>query len=214
MIIVLGGVRSSGKDTVGALLVNYYGFKKEAFANPLKEMVRHAFPAFTDEDLYGPSKNRENRYKQYPFSGICVACGSTCDDYLDHWKCMNCGASYPDHVNPRIALQTLGTEWGRRLTPDVWVNAAFHRIAQDPGSNYVITDCRFHNEVAVSHDHDAFVVKLTRGLKSSSDTHPSEAEFGTIPEHLFDYVLDNAELDLAALPDAVEHMMHAAKCSV
>lgn len=66
MIIVLCGVRGSGKDTIGDILRERHDFNKEAFANPLKEMVKHAFPAFTDEDLYGPSKNRERPFKEYP----------------------------------------------------------------------------------------------------------------------------------------------------
>lgn len=205
MILVLGGVRGSGKDTVGALLVNNYGFKKDAFANPLKEMVKKAFPAFTDEDLYGPSSRRETQYEEYPFSGDCVACGTRCELLHHGWVCPRCSSSYPAYLNPRIALQTLGTEWGRRLYSEVWVDAAFRRI-QGQG-NYVITDCRFRNEVQRSAASGAFTVKLTRGLDHSSDTHQSEAEFRTIPNSFFSYVLDNAALSLAELPEAVAKMM-------
>lgn len=251
MIIVLCGVRGSGKDTIGDILRDRHGFTKEAFANPLKEMVKHAFPAFTDEDLYGPSKNREREYKQYPLTN-CPWCGGgiTYDKYdnrggkyelmkdpLGHRRCM----TTPDHdwlpefVSPRIALQTLGTEWGRRLYTNVWIDACFERIKKharpyydgmgrhmiDPrtgkpvewdefyrtGVNYVITDGRFLNETRRSRELGGIVVKLTRGLKESTDPHASEAELRTMPDAEFDHVFPNDTFSLEQLPDEVGKML-------
>ena len=239
MIIVLCGVRGSGKDTIGDILVKNHGFQKEAFANPLKEMVKHAFPAFTDEDLYGPSKNREHGYPQYPLTA-CPWCGGgiTYDKYdnrggkfelmpadqiLAHRRCM----TEPDHdwlpefVSPRIALQTLGTEWGRRLYTNVWIDAAFERIKQRieashklavglklptnifDAQDFVITDGRFLNEVQRSRKLGGVVVKLTRGLEGSTDTHASEAELRTMADTEFDLVFYNANFALEELPTRV-----------
>lgn len=66
MIIVLCGIAGSGKDTIADILVNSHGFQKESFAKPIKEMVKLAYPDFTDYDLYGPSERRSRPYKQYP----------------------------------------------------------------------------------------------------------------------------------------------------
>lgn len=239
MIIVLCGVRGSGKDTIGDILRDRHDFKKEAFANPMKEMVKHAFPAFTDEDLYGPSKNRENQYEQYPLTGCPWCSGGIIYDkydnrdgavdtlmpkYDDHRRC----SLEPDHdwlpkfLSPRIALQSLGTQWGRQLYNNVWIDAAFERIARadyearrkvgleykpDYVTSWVITDGRFLNEVRRSKELGGITVKLTRGLKDSKDTHPSEAEFRTIPDHEFSVILDNANISLEELPGAVQGLL-------
>jgi hypothetical protein len=247
VIIVLCGVRGSGKDTIGDLLRDQHGFTKEAFANPLKEMVKHAFPAITDEDLYGPSKNREREYGQYPFSGECVSCGCQCQPIPKHlqgpheaWDCPECGLIYPASVNARIACQALGTSWGRRLYRNVWIDACFERIKNharpfyehlgkhmiDPktnapatleavaaGRNWVITDGRFRNEVARSRELGGFAVLLTRGLKESTDPHPSEAELRTMKPEEFNLVFDNASMALEGLPAAVEGLLKTIKAA-
>lgn len=235
MIIVLAGAMGSGKDTIGDILVKNYNFTKIAFADPLKKMVKLAFPAFTDEDLYGPSSRRATQYPQYPFSGYCIHCGLMCfDEYTKlledrnvtdgmRYYCAPCDMSYPEFVSPRLALQSLGTEWGRRLYPNVWVDAAFENIRKNDSKTYVmdgsmqekhwitrnwaITDCRFKNEVEGSRKNDGLVVRLTRNMDVATTSHASEAELKTIPLNQFDYVLDNALCDLAGLPEEVERML-------
>lgn len=217
-IIVLGGIRGSGKDTVGDILRDRYGFQKEAFANPLKAMVKHAFPAFTDDDLYGPSKNRSREYEQYPIMK-CPRCGGKIETVFSglqepQRQCVvdQSHDQIPKFVTPRVALQTLGTEWGRRLYQDVWVDAAFNRIHQSQSEKpWAITDCRFWNEVRGSKRNGGLCVKLTRGLAESEDTHPSESEFRSIPDSEFHYILDNASLSLEELPEAVDKMLHELK---
>lgn len=241
MIIVLCGVRGSGKNTIADILVRDHGFFDEAFANPLKAMVKHAFPAFTDDDLYGPSKNREREYERYPLTS-CPWCGggilydkydsdgTRMKDRDGHRRCM----SDPDHdwlpefVSPRLALQTLGTEWGRRLYTNVWIDAAFERIQKERAvrdvvytgapapslprpTSWVITDGRFFNEVRRSRELGAMVVKLTRGLTDSKDTHASEAEFRSIPDKEFDLVFNNALLTLEELPREVGYLLKRLK---
>lgn len=234
MIIVLCGVRGSGKDTIGDLLVANHGFQKTSFARPLKEMAKRAFPAFTEENLYGSSEKREEQYPQYPFSGTCVACGADCRQVTgdphaeDHWCCTQCFRSYPLFINARIALQTLGTEWGRRLYRDVWIDAAFGAMQQarqhwkvanfgalygkaglrpSPEPHFVVTDGRFRNEVERSFALGGKTVLLTRGLEQSTDTHPSEAELRTLKPHEFSYVFDNARLTLEQLPEHITKML-------
>lgn len=47
----------------------------------------------------------------------------------------------------RQAAQTLGTEWGRALDPNIWVKIATQRMRR-AGDKYVIADVRFENEAA------------------------------------------------------------------
>lgn len=51
------------------------------------------------------------------------------------------------NISPRHLAQTLGTEWGRSIHPNLWV----HMMEQDMATHHaevtIITDCRFPNEV-------------------------------------------------------------------
>jgi hypothetical protein len=47
----------------------------------------------------------------------------------------------------RMLLQWLGTEWGRAIDQNIWVNVAVNRIKETPeDTNIYVTDCRFENE--------------------------------------------------------------------
>lgn len=51
--------------------------------------------------------------------------------------------------SPRELLQSLGTDWGRRMvSEDIWIKIAMHRAKEiaDEGGNVVIPDVRFDNE--------------------------------------------------------------------
>ena len=220
--IVLFGVKGSGKDTVGAVLRDRYSYWKESFAWPIKQMVKLAFPKFTDEDLYGSSEARERQEPAYPMGDRCVRCNTrlvrTMGDTGELLLCgqySTCGAVYPPFLSARVALQAMGTELGRRLYSDVWVDGCFERISRDAMTNphygtrgVVVTDGRFRNELVRSKALGAFCVKLTRGLKESTSTHQSEAEFRTIPDTAFDAIFDNANMTLGDLPDAVSNLLN------
>lgn len=53
--------------------------------------------------------------------------------------------------SPRELMQTLGTEWGRSVHPDLWVRLMERSFYDEPSRHpevLVITDCRYPNEVA------------------------------------------------------------------
>lgn len=191
--IALCGVSRSGKSTLGNAFGLRFGYSVTAFADPLKRAAREVF-GFDMEHLYGPSEAREVPYTNFTFSGHCFQCNRQCDNLgSTGWYCPKCCASYPRHVTPRLALQTLGTEWGRKLCPEIWTEACFASMRED--RSYVITDCRFDNEREAARAHQSCVVLLLRGLAQSTSPHPSESgirEAAKRPE-LFDIVLDNRE---------------------
>jgi len=211
MIITLFGAMGSGKDTTGDLLVANHGFTKASFASPLKRMAKIAFPALTDEDLYGSSKHRERRLEQYPFSGPCLRCNSNHFSLVtnDTLRCNDCASAYPTHLTPRIILQTLGEEWGRRLHKPLWANAAIDTIP--PSVDTIITDGRYRTELRATKARNGISVLLYRGLRESTTSHPSEAELRTIPASEFDYQFRNDILELSDLPQAVEDLVRWAK---
>jgi len=198
MIIGVCGFAGSGKDTFADHLVAHHGFNKVSFAFPLKEAARIAFD-FSDEQLYGPSSFREEEDTRYLFSGTCPHCQQGCrrwhKDAMPEWAiwwCEACDVHYREFVTPRLALQTLGTEWGRTLYPNIWVDACLSHIRRrvDIGEeDWVIPDCRFLNEVVGIKDAGGVVARLLRGEQRFS--HASEAELANISLSIFDKVLDN-----------------------
>jgi len=172
--LVLCGVAGSGKDTVAEYLKQHYGFHVESFAAPLKQMAKLAFPEFKDEHLYGSSSQRAHEYRQYPLNPE--------SPYYHETR---------KFISPRLALQTLGTDWGRGLNDRIWIEGAFARLKLASAQFGVISDGRFANEVLLSRSRGALAVRLTRGLNASADPHPSEAEMRSMVDHSFDYVLKN-----------------------
>lgn len=80
-------------------------------------------------------------------------------------------------ITPRIMIQTLGTEWGRSLFPDLWLRVWQHEL--DDGANVVtVPDVRFDNEAELIRSMGGTIVHVTR--KPTADmlavpAHASEA---------------------------------------
>ncbi len=87
-----------------------------------------------------------------------------------------------DGVTPRKMMQTVGTEWGRRMVhPEMWVRSLRQRIspALDRGQNVVVSDVRFRNEAQALRDIGGVIVRVTRPGAVRGD-HQSESEVDAI----------------------------------
>jgi hypothetical protein len=226
MIIGFCGLAGSGKDTSADFLVKNDMFVKVALADPLKRICREVY-AFTDEQLWGPSAERNKPDKRYKRTlnalQEAVMVGLQVPrEYL-----------YLDaYLTPRYALQQLGTEWGRNCYPNTWVDLAL-RVADkllDPTSKQmhrytareglqeapwdpeyipmgvVFSDIRFLNEVLAINAAGGYVFQLMRGqgLEGAAGQHRSETELTTIPKELFKGIIDNREWTL----DQLESYLH------
>lgn len=78
-------------------------------------------------------------------------------------------------VSARVCLQTLGTEWGRNLNPDIWVNLAKHRIEESADKIFIIDDVRFDNEAKMIRELGGAVWNLSREGIGGEDNHISES---------------------------------------
>ena len=87
---------------------------------------------------------------------------------------------WPNHVTGRFILQSLGTEWGRKLMyGDIWVDMLRNNISSLLGFNkIVIDDLRFVNEAKMVHKMGGEVWRLSREGVVSIDTHSSEEGLG------------------------------------
>lgn len=192
LTVGLCGFKGSGKDTAADYLVSQYGYKKVSLADPLKRTCESIFD-FPSDHLWGPSSLRECPDERYLFSGLDPVDGvplkEVALDTSRHWQRESDGEFFPQFVTPRLALQSLGTEWGRRLSPNIWVVACLNHIRKSEYPRHAIPDVRFVNELTSIRASGGIVIRLLRGSRSSN--HPSELELEGIPLEDFNFVVDN-----------------------
>lgn len=149
-IIGLCGLAGTGKDTVADVLVAHAGFRKLAFADALRAEVADAFGEepllFTRRETKDtPHPRLTLRRAPVGFTGAVIVSLGLADTFGDISDFLDTPRS------PRQMLQWWGTEYRRRQHPDYWV----HKLTQlinfylmNNERRFVITDCRFDNEVA------------------------------------------------------------------
>ena len=94
---------------------------------------------------------------------------------------------FPQGMTARVALQTLGTEWGRAMIdPDIWVKAAMREAEyflqampisklSTPDNKVIFDDVRFANEAVAIRNAGGKVYRVNRkDFESSTDFHISE----------------------------------------
>jgi len=139
MIIGLLGFIGSGKGTVADILVSK-GFKKESFADPVKDAVSAIF-GWDRTLLEGDTKeSRDFR------------------EAKDEWWSQKTAM----HITPRAMLQIMGTEAGRdTFHPDLWILSLEQRLKKN--KHTVIADVRFPNECESIRKMGGFIVQVSRG---------------------------------------------------
>jgi hypothetical protein len=93
-----------------------------------------------------------------------------------------------EHITARYALQTLGTEFGRYISPDIWVDFLLKEVEtkqKEDVDAVVITDCRFVNEAKKLREQGFEIWRLirpyTQAIVGGVVNHASERE-QTSPE--------------------------------
>lgn len=236
-VIGVCGRKGSGKDEVGKVLVDEYGFVRVALADPIKQLA-HLIFGFDANTLFGPSAQRErpvcdalapawwsraqanlltdpvDRVLRRLFaspSRALVALQHLCAQVLE---------PYGPQITARVVLQQMGTEWGRALQEDVWVDEVLRVVAAlDEGHDYnpmhgvqireraanrglapaiagvVITDVRFQNEVRAvqryAHGGCVWTVNAERRLPPQVlNEHASEPSYAATASWA-DLIIDN-----------------------
>ena len=142
MIIGICGFIGSGKDTVADYLTNFHEFRRESFANSLKDAVAQVF-GWDRTMLEGRTKQaREWREQVDPW-------------WSDRLK-------MPE-LTPRWVLQHWGTEVCRHgFHDDIWIASLENKLRHSE-DDVVISDCRFPNEIAAIKRAGGQVVRVVRG---------------------------------------------------
>jgi hypothetical protein len=141
MIIGFVGFIGSGKDTAADYLVNFHGFRRDSFANTLKDAVAAVF-GWDRVLLEGRTKEAREWREQ-----------------RDEWWSDRLGKD----ITPRHILQYWGTEVCRQgFHDDIWI-ASLENKMRKTGDNIVISDVRFPNEIKAIKSAGGQVVRVIRG---------------------------------------------------
>lgn len=155
MLIALSGLKGSGKDTAADYLVAKYSFTKVSFAEALRQMLLIIDPEISFEDMWGLNCRRLSQIVR--------------EEGWDSAK-----RRFPE---VRRLMQVTGTEAVRMIFgEDAWINIVARRYPDlaDDSTRYVITDCRFDNEVEFVRNQGGVLVWIDRpGVVS--DGHAGES---------------------------------------
>lgn len=162
MIIGFVGLIGAGKDTAADYLVNFYGFRRDSFANTLKDAVSNVF-GWDRTLLEGRTKEAREWREQ-----------------VDTWWAER--LEIPN-LTPRWILQYWGTDVCRKaFHDDIWI-ASLENKMRKTTDNIVISDVRFPNEIAAIHSAGGMVIRIKRGddpewFKSAEDYNKGPSQIG------------------------------------
>jgi hypothetical protein len=142
MIIGISGFIGSGKDTIADYLVNHHEFRRESFANTLKDSVSVIF-GWDRLMLEGRTKSSREWREQ-----------------VDSWWANR--LNIPE-LTPRWVLQHIGTDVLRNHFHDnIWVASLENKLRKTK-DNVVISDVRFPNEILAIKNSGGICVRVKRG---------------------------------------------------
>lgn len=142
MIIGVCGFIGSGKDTIADYLTNFHGFRRESFANSLKDAVSYVF-SWDRMMLEGRTKQAREWREQ-----------------VDPWWSERLNMP---NLTPRWVLQYWGTEVCRKsFHDDIWI-ASLENKLRNSKDDIVISDCRFPNEIKSIKAAGGIVIRVVRG---------------------------------------------------
>lgn len=167
MLIGLTGYAQSGKDTVAEYLVENYGYRRVAFADPLREALYRLDPKVTIADMVGVSL-------KVAVDGL-------------GWENVKV-----DSAEVRGMLQRMGTEVGREMFgQNFWVNLAMNGVSKF--DKVVFTDVRFPNEYKSIKEREGIVWRVERLGVGAVNGHASETAMDDI--RVDETILNNSTKD-------------------
>jgi ABC-type dipeptide/oligopeptide/nickel transport system ATPase component len=249
-MIALLGASGSGKSTVTDIIAQEYGSRAHtvAFAFAIKDFAANVF-GFTNEQLWGPSELRnviddrfsgearlitfnqiDRRFKKYAPVWLLnnLPTDLSYSNAFDALKKWYATVKTHDAITPRFVLQTLGTEFGRNVHPDIWIMSTIAKTKKVLQTGYAIqpfraiykcdivtaSDLRFVNEAQAWINAGGEIWLITRPNMSDIDkagvvNHASEQDYKNpeMQKYVSRHLLNDGDLNylkkavLAALND-------------
>jgi hypothetical protein len=166
-LIGITGAAGTGKDTLGNYLTERYGYRRQALADPVKELLNKRF-GWTMEMW------QDRYWKELPQPQAGFHAEEGYESYV---------------YSPRTWAQWLGTEAGRDVHgEDIWIKLLFARWRDAGLPPTVITDVRFDNEANTLRTAGAQIIHLVRSGIVPVVGHASE---GGVTRQPGDFVLYN-----------------------
>lgn len=142
MIIGVCGFIGCGKDTVADYLVNFHEYRRESFADSLKDSVAAVF-GWDRIMLEGRTKESREWREQ-----------------VDKWWAER--LNMPT-LTPRWVLQYWGTEVCRKtFHDDIWIASLENKI-RNSKDDIIVSDVRFPNEVKAINNQNGKMIWVQRG---------------------------------------------------
>ncbi len=225
-----------GKDFCGDWVQKNQRFVPIAFADPIKRLCRSVFEEFSLGALWGETRYRNAEVKvdwdqaEYhlewslsdwlgKLTNLSIPERAAYKPIVFNWLQDLRARAGDGPTTARLALQLLGTEYGRHFKNDIWSsytldvavpaiknNKVYSRYEgvidapeNQPATGAIITDVRFGNELVEIQKRGGFVIKLVRLSKKGKENtaeaagiknHVSEAEIRSIPDEAFDLILE------------------------
>lgn len=147
---------------------------------------------------------RGQKYCEHPFAGpLKRMLASIGVDVSDPSK--NVPVPFLDgKVTPRVMMQTLGTEWGRALLPDLWLRVWRHWL-DESAHVVVVPDVRFDNEAELIREIGGTIVHVRR---------KPTADMLAVPAHASEAGIKNAKGDIIFRNDRGIEKMAALAASI
>lgn len=176
--IAITGKANSGKNTVSKLLIDSLRHKINitggntwaesiAFADPIKKMIRTAYPEIPRKWLYGASKYRSQIIPGAFKDGV--------------------------PLTVRQCLIDIGNDFGRRYKSDIWLrnfDHTYNKLIKKEVAIVMVTDCRFRNEFDHLKDLGFYQIRLYRNSHTKIND-ISETNQDSIKDSEFNYVVHN-----------------------
>lgn len=192
-IIALTGYAGSGKDTVAKMIQYYYAHNHKNFNKKSYTLENHLKnPA--DLDVYSGFQIKKFASKLKQICAIILNCK---EDDFENIEFKDSCHEILQGKTVRYLLQYIGTEVGRNLNKDIWINSLFSEYkpknlelnktySESDLPNWIISDLRFINEAEAIKSRSGIIIKIER--HQNKDEHLSETELNSI---VADYILKN-----------------------